>query len=321
MKETIKQLKGDFVVLDLGSAHTQSIVNSAPEFTEAITLIEVDPLLQQGSGKARLGNRICLNQPVAGTPGKRTFKKRKFPDCSSFLEPKEELIQAYGLEDYFVQVDAMEVECATISELLQQKGISRVDFFKTDLEGMDFEILSSAPRLVEQSLVLQCELRFQPFYEGEPYFHQVAGYLTDLGFELVSLKNSVWKYATPNRPLERDGRTVWTDAIFFLSPKYVRERFGNNPWKAFARQIILARLLSLNNVAEYLHVQEASNFPADVRRELLNFVRPRFSFPRFMAAQVNKLPYGWVALGAVRRFFRYGYMSTALFPPAHVGDI
>src|ERR1035438_3740844 len=45
MIETIGQLKGDFVVLDLGSAHTAGILAEVPGLTNAITLIAVDALL------------------------------------------------------------------------------------------------------------------------------------------------------------------------------------------------------------------------------------------------------------------------------------
>jgi FkbM family methyltransferase len=318
MRETARLLKGDFIVLDLGSAHTKAILKSSPGLAEAITLIETDPLLERSAG-ARESNRICLKQAVAGKPGQRTFKKRKFPDCSSFLEPKEGLIRAYGLEDYFVQVGSVELECVTLDTLLEECGVRRVDFLKTDLEGMDFEVLSSVPSLIEQCLCLQSELRFQPFYEGEPPFYEVNRYLADRGFELVSLKNSVWKYATGKRDVERDGRTVWTDAIFFLTAKSIQERFANDSWKAFAKQVILGRLLGLTNLAEYLLAQNNAAFPEEVRRELARFVAPHFSIARAVVAQINKLPFGWMLLGATRRFFRYGYVTSALYPPSHVG--
>ena len=39
----------------------------------------------------------------------------------------------------------------------------------------------------------------------------------------------VWKYAGPHQTRVRDGRTVWTDAVFFLSPENVRERMARPP--------------------------------------------------------------------------------------------
>lgn len=319
MRETVNRLKGDFVVLDLGSAHTLGVLKEAPELTRAITLVEVDALLGETAPPVTGLNRISLRQAVAGKRGRRVFKQRKFPACSSFLEPIPELVEAYGLQDYFIEVKATELECETIAEMLGQHGIKRVDLFKTDLEGVDFEVLASAPELVQQALCVQSELRLQPFYRGEPYLHEVVGYLAGLGLELVSLRPAVWKYATAHRAVQRDGRTVWADAVFFLKTECVRNRFRPEAWKGFAKQIILARLLGLGNFAEFLQQQTASEFPAPIGGELARFVRPGFSLPRFIVGQMNKLPLGWAALAAARRFFRYGYQATAVYQDGVVG--
>ena len=104
MVETIKLLKGDFVVLDLGSAHSSGILTKMPNVLEAITLIEIDLHSSEAESPTNYFKRIKLKKAVAGKRGKRTFKQRKFPDCSSFLDPQPELVHAYGLEDYFVEV-------------------------------------------------------------------------------------------------------------------------------------------------------------------------------------------------------------------------
>src|ERR1035441_2965115 len=119
MIETIGQLKGDFVVLDLGSAHTAGILAEVPGLTNAITLIAVDALLGEAPKAAPRSNEISLRQAVAGKRGRKVFKQRKTPHCSSFLDPKSELVQAYGLENHFTQVSAVELECDTITELLE----------------------------------------------------------------------------------------------------------------------------------------------------------------------------------------------------------
>ena len=313
MIETIKQLKGDFVVLDLGSAHSVGILRKMPNVMEAITLIEIDLHSNAAESPTDYFKRIKLKKAVAGKRGKRVFKQRKFPDCSSFLVPRPELIRAYGLEDYFVEMAAIEIECEPITELLLQEGVKRVDLLKTDLEGLDYEVLASDRELVSQALCVQSELRFQPFFQGERMFHEVLSYLTSLGFELIWMRPAVWKYATAHRALQRDGRWVWADVVLFLNPKTVESRFGHEAWKAFVKQIIVARLLGLANYSQYLYQQTATQFPKSVREELARFVQPAFSLPRSILAQVNKLPFGWMAIGAVRSLFRYGYKTTAIY--------
>lgn len=313
MVETIKQLKGDFVVLDLGSAHSIGILRKMPNVLRAITLVEIDLHSSEAKSPTNYFKRIKLKKAVAGKRGKRVFKQRKFPDCSSFLDPQPELVHAYGLEDYFVEVASSNIECETITELLLQEGLKRVDLLKTDLEGLDYEVLSSDPELVSQALCVQSELRFQPFFQGEKMFHEVLSYLTNLGFELIGMRPTIWKYATAHRSRQRDGRCVWADVILFLNPQTVEARFGHEAWKAFVKQIILARLLGLANYSQYLYQQRAAQFPKGIREELARFVQPAFSLPRSILAQVNKLPFGWMAIGAIRRLFRYGYKTTAIY--------
>ena len=63
--------------------------------------------------------------------------------------------------------------------------------------------VASAPEIVGQALCVQSELRFQPFFHGEPHFHEVAAYLTGLGFELVFLRPELG--CTHRRPLHQVG--------------------------------------------------------------------------------------------------------------------
>ena len=184
---------------------------------------------------------------------------------------------------------------------------------------MDFEILTSASELISQSVCVQSELRFQPIFQGEPPFHEVVSYLAGVGFELVHLRPEIWKYATPSRRLLRDGRSVWTDALFFLAPGKVRERFGDSAWKGFAKQIILGRMLGLSNLAEYLFAQTRAEYPPAVSAELEAFVRPGFSVVRSLTNWVAALPFGQLALEASRRLFARAYLESALFKDDVIG--
>ena len=117
----------------------------------------------------------------------------------------------------------------------------------------------------------------------------------------------------------RDGRSVWTDALFFLAPDKVRAQFSNAPWKAFAKQIILGRMLGLANFAEHLCQQTAAEFPAPVRRELEAFAKPEFKLGMWAADWLAKLPLGQLVLEAGRRGFAQGYMASARFKDEVIG--
>ena len=108
-----------------------------------------------------------------------------FSGCSSLLPPNEDLIKLYNLEKYFAIRSISEVDCEPISDLVGELGIDNIDFLKLDLEGLDFEVIKSLGQLIEGILFIQCELRFQPFYLNEPYFHEVVSYLYAHEFELL----------------------------------------------------------------------------------------------------------------------------------------
>lgn len=314
MQETLNQIGRDFVVLDLGAAHSDTVIRGTPWLGQALTIVEVDLQGEEASGGGEEFRRIRLRKGVAGSEGRRFFQKRRFAECSSFLDPKRELLRDYGIENYFDEVERTAVDCEPVSRLLKQHGIERVDLFKTDLEGLDFEVLASAPDLVGASLCVQCELRFQPIYEGEASFCEAVTFLAGLGFELVWMNPVVWKYATRHRDLQRDGRYVYADTIFFLEPGKVRQLFGDKAPQAFAKQIILARLLGLENFAEHIFEREIEGFSPPVRGELQAFVRPSFNLVRQGLALLNAMPFGWIAIGGLRRLCKAASSALALYP-------
>jgi len=231
--EINRLLIGQFALVDLGSASARLPKGLEP-FRRAITLIEIDATSSSETANASYFRRIALKGPVSSKAERRTLHLRKFPQCSSFLSANPQLISAYGLQDYFEEQSAVEFECHTLASLLDAAGINHMDLLKTDLEGIDFEVLASAPELVKYTLVVQSELRFQPLYEGEPSFHIVVGYLADLGFEIVTLWPEFWKYDMPQRDFVRDGRLACPAEVW----SGCRARFcqtnhlGESPWAA-----------------------------------------------------------------------------------------
>lgn len=319
MTNIIQQLTGDFVLLDLGSANSTSLFAACPGLARAATVIEVDARTAARGARGDFHRFIQLKKPVSGTSGRRIFYTREFPECSSFLEAKEELVEAYGMERYFRNKSSIELECATVPELLQEHGISRVDLFKTDLEGLDFEVLRSSAEIVQSALCVQSELRFQPIFKGEAYFHDVTSFLADHHFELVWLRPNVWKYATPNRPFVRDGRVVWADTLFFLKRTSIKELLGANAWTGYLKQVLLSYLLGLHNFSEYLFITTKSDYPPEVRRELEMLLCKSRKWPLGLVASLVNFKAGRMALGAARRFFGKGYSLSSVYRDEVIG--
>jgi len=270
MLKTINLLTGNFIILNLGSAGDRDLPT---KFSRAITLVEIDALSSSKTTESKYFKRISLKKAIGGKTEKRLFYKRKWRDSSSFLKANPEIVSIYGHEKYVEFDGTIEMECESIKSLLDTFRIGRVDFIKTDLEGLDYEVLSSAPEIVSKALVITSELRFQPFYLGEPPFHTMVTYLTDHGFEIITMRPEVWKLLTPNRHKQRDGRLVFADTTFFLRPSKVREIFKEEAPLAFIKQIILAKTFGLHNYAEFLFCSIKEDLPSIIQEELKEYLK------------------------------------------------
>jgi hypothetical protein len=304
MNETARLLAGNFSLCDLGSANSADLPGLRP-LRRAITLIELDAIGAAQTASSDYYRKIVLQKAISGQAGRRLFHKRKYAPSSSFLEIKPELANAYGLQSLYAPDGTLELECETLASLLSGQGLARLDFLKTDLEGIDLEVLASSPDITGRSLVIQSELRFQPLYIGEPDFYAVGAFLAGLGFELITLRPEVWKYATPNRDRQRDGRLAWADAIFFLKPETVEQTFGDEAPLAFVKQVLLAHSLGLSNYAGFLFEPVRSQLPAPVAAEITAYLGHGTEALRLVNG-LAALPGGNRALLAARRWLLAG---------------
>jgi hypothetical protein len=159
--------------------------------------------------------------------------------------------------------------------LLQRNQVATLDFLKTDVEGLDSAIIRSCEKFLGQTLCLQAELRFNPFYETEPPFHETVSYLAVHGYEVLDILHiDRWKYCTPNWKWQLQGRAVWADFLFFLKPEKIIANFGEAAPLAVAKQIILAIMLGKKNYGEFLLQQFDAILPAEWKKELQLLVKP-----------------------------------------------
>jgi FkbM family methyltransferase len=212
------------------------------------TLIEIDGADRPAAGAGNFERRVTLSDIVAGSSGVREFTTRSFVSVSGLLEPKPELVEKYALAEHFRVVERKSVRTRTLPSMLAEQGIDHVDLLKTDLEGLDLEVLLASGRFLDDAYCVRCELRFEPFFEGEPAFHDALGALHERGFDLLSLRTETWQPATPYRTTlvhRRDGQTVWADCILL-------RRLASDDAVGRARQVVLLSGLGQRAVAGYL---------------------------------------------------------------------
>jgi hypothetical protein len=262
MPSLFEALLGAFTIVNLGAGGDADYA-LPDELLKTITLIEVDGGNQTIISTDKYHAKHRVNHVVAGSTQTRRFYQRAFWGTSSLLEVKKQTVARYGLESFFEVISATEIQTVTLTDILEQLQIKNVDFLKTDLEGLDFEIIHSSARYLDTMLALQCELRFDPVYEGEPYFHEAAQFLYDNDFELVGLKPEFWKANSPRRPFHMDGNLAWADCIFMKKADALAKLPTDERTLAHAKHIILAVLLGKKSYADWLLQQCQSSFPKD----------------------------------------------------------
>jgi len=265
-------LRDRLVVVNLGAGGDRGD-DLPPHLRRSMTVVEIDAA-DEAADDSAVHRRVALRRVIAEAAGRRTFRRYAFVSCSSLLPPRAELIRRYGLEDYFRPVATEEVECVTLAAALAEAGIDRVDFLKTDVEGLDSAILRSSTDVLEHVLVLRCELRFEPFYEGEASFHETSAFLHERGFELVGLDPEAWKPASRRAAAHRDGRTVWADCVFVRRPELLAAVSSDVDGLVEAKQVLLTAMTGLRGWAEHLLEQNIGRIPPAWRDELWNATAP-----------------------------------------------
>lgn len=278
MKDLYAALRDNFSIVNLGCIGDADM--PLPEkFRRTLTVIEADV-----EGRAATGDiyhrKIVITQPVAGRAGKRMFRRNNFAGTCSLLEPLDGVVAAFGMEDYCRLIERIEFDCQTISDLLRANQIRSLDFLKTDIEGLDHEIVASCRNFLGQIHFIQCELRFRPFYQTEPYFHETVNLLAEHGYEVLDIPHiDRWQYKTPQRRFQVQGRAQWADFLFVLRPEKIAENFGAATDLAVSKQVILSCMLGKKNYGEFLLQKFRDRLPVTWFDQLLPLTKP--SFPGF----------------------------------------
>ena len=277
MRALAEALEGNFTFVNLGCIGDPDLP-LPKDLRRTLTVVEIDAEGDSCKHEA-YGRRIQIRSVVSDREGPHAFRRNRFVGCCSLLEPDEKLISQYGLERYYDLIERATVDCTTIPSIQKEYGLRSVDMLKLDLEGMDFRILKTCEPLLGKILFIKTELRFQPFYETEPFFWEVCGYLSKFGYEVFDIEHiDRWKYKTSRRKRQLKGRAVWGDFVFVLRP----EVFLNSKCDAqimLAKQILIAAMLGRKNFAEFLLDHYSQILPGSWRKELqpcLDMSSPRF---------------------------------------------
>ena len=146
-------------------------------------------------------------------------------NCSSVLVPNFDLLNKFPKAERF-QVDRIvEVECASLDEVLKSNDVKDIDAIKLDTQGTEFEILQGANAALDTTLLVETEVEFLPMYVDQVTFCDLCKYMNAKGFELLDIQRVYWKRQS-SFGLGTKGQLIDGDALFIRPPEYIVENFN-----------------------------------------------------------------------------------------------
>lgn len=137
---------------------------------------------------AQLPNVQRHNIALSGTTGTATFYVSQKPakpeqpfQAGSLLKPKERL----KISDVEYK-KTLDVPTITLDAWAAKMGINHIDFLWLDMQGMELNVLKSAPHIVSRAHVIYTEVEFIEAYEGQYLYKDVNDWLTEHGFKEVA---------------------------------------------------------------------------------------------------------------------------------------
>jgi FkbM family methyltransferase len=104
------------------------------------------------------------------------------PGMSSVLEPDLHYLNLFdGFAEWAKIIKSINIQTKKLDEINFEK---KIDFFKIDVQGYEYEIINHGKRKIKDSLIVQIETSPIPLYKNEKSFSYICSKLEDLGFNL-----------------------------------------------------------------------------------------------------------------------------------------
>jgi FkbM family methyltransferase len=195
------------VIFDCGGNVGQTVSNYRKLFpTAKIYSFEPSATLhaQLAQNTSTLGNVKPVRMAVADEPGESQFFEYNITGYNSMFR-----CTVAGVE----LLSECRVPVTTIDLFCVENKIDTVDILKLDIQGAELKALRGAQMMLgkQQISLIFTEVLFGPQYDFQAYYHEVAMWLAQFGYQLFRFYDL--RYA-PDRSL------AYSDAIFCVGSIY-----------------------------------------------------------------------------------------------------
>lgn len=116
------------------------------------------------------------------------FYLTRSPYCSSVLRPLNDQLRAWAFHDLFEVERETRIRTVTLRRVLAEQLLDRVDWFKTDSQGMDLRLFRSLGEdRLRQVLAAQFEPGIIDAYQGEDMLADLLPFMRGRGFWMSDL--------------------------------------------------------------------------------------------------------------------------------------
>lgn len=148
---------------------------------------EMGYVVKETGGFRRLYVYNCI--VTDGVTGEAQFFLTRSPQCSSLLEPRSASLESWAFGEKFSVERKVELKTKSLPDVLEELGIERVDWFKTDSQGTDLRLFRS---LGEDRIARVLAAEFEPgiidAYQGEDKLWRLLAYMEEQPFWMTALK-------------------------------------------------------------------------------------------------------------------------------------
>jgi len=198
----------DPVIFDLG-AYTGEVARIYRHHFPRATIHCFEPfpesfreLVKNVGGDPRIS---CHPVAVSDVAGQAWLHSNRFAPTNSLLATDERGASFWG-EGLLDSTSKVEVATTTLDAFCREKGISRIDILKMDVQGAEFLALKGASDLLGQARIslIYTELITCPTYQGQHRLGEYVALLDSVGYEIQDFYN----------PVRRWGRLMQADYLF-----------------------------------------------------------------------------------------------------------
>ena len=139
------------------------------------------------------------------------------------LEPESEKLKPYVFSNLFDVEKEVTLKTKSLNSVLKELNISKIDWFKTDSQGIDLRLFKSlTPEKQNQVLVAEFEPGIISVYKGEDMLYQILEYFQERNFWLSDINIK----GVPRIPSDLLRESFKTDLLFNLAKESIHKAPG-----------------------------------------------------------------------------------------------